>query len=348
MFSHKNITPTGIAILISLCAATVATICLVIANNSISFAFITLLVLSVFIYYFTFYLINQFIYRRIKLIYKFISQTKATKREEFYNTELLPQKTIEDAHEDVMKWADERKVEIERLQGNEQFRKEFLMNLAHELRTPIFSSQGYIHTLLDGALHDSSVNQTFLANAAKSIDRLAELVDDLDIISGLEASKIKLNKRDFIIQELINEVFEELSQNATRKKIALSIKKGCEQPIEVNADESKIRQVLVNLTENSIKYGRENGITTAGVYIVDAKTIFVELTDNGVGISEEHIPRVYERFFRTDQARDRNVGGAGLGLSIVKHIIEAHNHTVTCRSKLDVGSSFGFTLDRAN
>ena len=299
-------------------------------------------------YYITNSLISQFVYRKIKLIYKFISQTKATKREEFYNNELLPQKTIDDVNEDVMQWADERKVEIERLQGNEQFRKEFLMNLAHELRTPIFSSQGYIHTLLDGAMHDENVNQTFLSNAAKSIDRLVELVDDLEVISNLEANRIPIQKTNFVIQDLIRDVFDELLHTSGKKNVSLRIKKGCETPITVFADKSKIRQVLINLVENSIKYGRENGLTTAGVYIVDRQNVFVEITDNGFGIADEHIPRVFERFFRTDTARDRNVGGTGLGLSIVKHIIEAHNHTVSCRSKVDVGSSFGFTLDRTS
>jgi len=303
--------------------------------------------LSGFSYFLIHTVLQQFIYRNIKLIYKFISQTKATQREEFYASELLPPKTIEEVDQDVQRWSEERKGEIERLESNEQFRKEFLMNLAHELRTPIFSSQGYIHTLLDGAMDDPKVSEQFLAKAAKSIDRLAELVDDLDVISKLESNRMPLMKKEFVIQELIHDVFDELLQKAEQKHIQLKIKKGCESPVEVWADEQKIRQVLVNLVENSIKYGREQGATTAGIYIVDGKTVFVEITDNGMGMSEEHIPRVFERFYRTDSARSRNVGGTGLGLAIVKHIIEAHGQTVTCRSTPDVGSSFGFTLSRS-
>jgi Signal transduction histidine kinase len=303
--------------------------------------------MAVVSYYLIYFIIERFIYRKIKLIYKFISQTKATKREEFYNNELLPPKTLEEVHDDVVKWATDRKVEIEQLQSNEEFRKEFLMNLAHELRTPIFSSQSYIHTLIDGAINDPNVNLLFLNNAAKSIDRLALLVNDLDDISKLESNRVPLIKRDFVIQHLIKEVFQELELKAQSKHIQLTIKKGCEvPPIQVYADESKIRQVLVNLIDNSIKYGKEHGNTTAGIYIVDDKSVYVEITDDGVGISEEHIPRVFERFYRTDTARTRAEGGTGLGLAIVKHIVEAHNHTVTCRSKVDVGSSFGFTLDR--
>jgi two-component system phosphate regulon sensor histidine kinase PhoR len=220
------------------------------------------------------------------------------------------------------------------------------MNLAHELKTPIFAAQGYIDTLLNGAIHDDNVNITFLQKAGKSIDRLSDLVTDLDEISKIESNQLPINKSSFMIQDLIKDVYEELSQKATIKKIKLGIKKGCEQDIEVVADLLKIKQVLVNLIENSINYGKENGETNAGVYIVDSKQVFIEITDDGIGINDEHISRVFERFYRTDSARSRNAGGTGLGLAIVKHIVEAHNHSVTCRSKLDVGTSFGFTLDR--
>ncbi len=308
---------------------------------------LSFLLLGLISYGLIYYVLQEFIYRKVKLIYKFISNTKASQREEFYNLEILPQKSLEEVSVDVEKWATDRKGEIERLESNEQFRKEFLMNLAHELKTPIFATQGYIDTLLDGALHDNQVNEKFLQNASKSIDRLADLVNDLDVISKFESNRIPINKREFIIQDLVKDVYAELSQKATKKGIKLSIKKGCESPLEVFADNQKIKQVLINLVENSIKYGRENGETTAGFYEVDDKTIYIEISDNGIGIAEEQVLRVFERFFRTDSARSRSDGGTGLGLAIVKHIVEAHNHTVVCRSKLDVGSSFGFTLDKA-
>ena len=291
--------------------------------------------------------VEWFIYRHIKLIYKLIAQTKATKREEFYAENLLPRKTLEEVEEDVSKWASEYRVEIERLESNVQFRKEFLMNLAHEIKTPIFSVQGYIDTLMDGAIDDESVRMNFLSGASKGIDRLANLVNDIDVITKLESNRLPLVRSDFVVQELIHDIFEELAQKAAKKRMELQIKKGCESPVMLHADEAKIRQVLVNLIDNAIKYGREMGSVTAGIYIVDEKTAYVEITDDGIGISEVHFPRIFERFYRTDAARARAVGGTGLGLAIVKHIVEAHHGTVSCRSTPDVGSSFGFTIDRA-
>ncbi|MCF8294232.1 MAG: sensor histidine kinase [Chitinophagaceae bacterium] len=346
MFNSKNLSPARLAFFISLIITLLVSMFLFFFTRNLQDILITFAVVGIVSYLLIYYVIERFIYRKIKLIYKFISQTKATKREEYFANELLPQKTIEEVRDEVTKWAEERKVEIERLQNNEQFRREFLMNLAHELKTPIFAAQGYIDTLLNGAIHDDNVNITFLQKAGKSIDRLSDLVTDLDEISKIESNQLPINKSSFMIQDLIKDVYEELSQKATIKKIKLGIKKGCEQDIEVVADLLKIKQVLVNLIENSINYGKENGETNAGVYIVDSKQVFIEITDDGIGINDEHISRVFERFYRTDSARSRNAGGTGLGLAIVKHIVEAHNHSVTCRSKLDVGTSFGFTLDR--
>jgi two-component system phosphate regulon sensor histidine kinase PhoR len=342
----KNTSPSQLAFLTAVAVSLVTGLIVIYFTKNLMHSGISFLLLFIFTYYLVYFILEKFIYRKIKLIYKFISQTKATKREEFYNSELLPQKSIDEVKKDAYKWAEERENEIKKLESNVEFRKQFLMNLAHELKTPIFATQGYIETLLAGAMNDEKVKEVFLQNASKSIDRLAELVDDLDEISKLESNQIPILKSEFLIQELIKEVFEELSFKSVPKKIDLSIKKGCEKPISVFADRQKIKQVLVNLIENSIKYGKENGSTTAGIYEVDRKTIFIEITDDGAGILEEHVPRVFERFYRTDTARSRNVGGTGLGLAIVKHIIEAHNHTVSCRSTIDVGSSFGFTLDK--
>jgi two-component system phosphate regulon sensor histidine kinase PhoR len=347
VINRKNVSPGTLALVVSSIIAVVAAVLSYFYSSKISYAMLSFLLLGLISYGLIYYVLQEFIYRKVKLIYKFISNTKASQREEFYNLEILPQKSLEEVSVDVEKWATDRKGEIERLESNEQFRKEFLMNLAHELKTPIFATQGYIDTLLDGALHDNQVNEKFLQNASKSIDRLADLVNDLDVISKFESNRIPINKREFIIQDLVKDVYAELSQKATKKGIKLSIKKGCESPLEVFADNQKIKQVLINLVENSIKYGRENGETTAGFYEVDDKTIYIEISDNGIGIAEEQVLRVFERFFRTDSARSRSDGGTGLGLAIVKHIVEAHNHTVVCRSKLDVGSSFGFTLDKA-
>jgi len=273
-----------------------------------------------------------------------ISQTKASKREEFYYKNLLPQKSIEEVRIDVQNWAEQRKNEIEKLHENEAFRREFLQNLSHELKTPIFSIQGYVETLLSGALSNPDVNVKFLENTSKNIDRLVNLVDDLDEISKLESGELKLSLVNFTIQNLMKEVYDSLYLKASDKQISLTIKRGCELPLNVHADKEKIRQVLINLVDNAIKYGKSNGVIEAGFYIVEGKKILIEITDDGYGIAEEHRSRIFERFYRTDSSRTRKVGGSGLGLSICKHIVEAHNQSIHVRSTVDVGSTFVFEL----
>jgi two-component system phosphate regulon sensor histidine kinase PhoR len=288
--------------------------------------------------------LQTFIYRKIKLIYKLIYQTKASKREEFYYKNILPQKSIDEVREDVEAWAEQRKKEIEILQQNEVFRKEFLQNLSHELKTPIFSIQGYVDTLLNGALHNPEVNTKFLQSTARNVERLVNLVDDLDEISKLESGEQQLYFQHFIIQDLLKDVYDSLYIRTKEKDIKLTIKKGCEFPLTVYADKEKIRQVLINFVDNAIKYGKNNGTIEASFYNVDGKNVLIEISDDGAGISEEHLPRIFERFYRTDLARSRKGGGSGLGLSICKHIIEAHHQAVHVRSKIDVGSTFGFSL----
>jgi len=303
----------------------------------------TTFLLTFSIYHYT---LQRFIYRKIKLIYKFIYQTKATPREEFFYNKVLPQKSIEEVSKDVEQWASGRKNEIELLKQNEQFRKEFLMNLAHELRTPIFTIQGYVETLLGGAVEDPNVNKKFLGSAAKSIDRLVELTNDLDQISKLESGRIPLVQEAFSIQDLVNDVYEEFALPAAEEAVKLEFKKGTERSLMVYADKAKVHQVLINLVENALKYGRHGGAITTGCYAMDDKRVYIEISDDGPGIAEEHLPRIFERFYRADRSRSRHIGGTGLGLAIVKHIIEAHGQTVTVRSKPGVGSSFGFTLEK--
>jgi two-component system, OmpR family, phosphate regulon sensor histidine kinase PhoR len=288
--------------------------------------------------------LQKFIYRKIKLIYKLIYQTKASKREEFYYSTILPQKGIDEVREDVEAWAKQKTLEIEALQKNELFRKEFLQNLSHELKTPIFAIQGYIDTLLGGALNNPAVNEKFLGSASRNVDRLVNLLDDLDEISKLETGVIKINRENFIIQDLLKEVYDSLLLKAQEKNISCFIRKECEAPLNVYADKEKIRQVFINLTDNAIKYGKEKGTIEASFYNVDGKNVLIEISDNGYGISEEHLPRIFERFYRTDLARSRPAGGSGLGLAICKHIIEAHRQTIHVRSTPDVGTSFGFML----
>lgn len=291
------------------------------------------------------YTLERFIYRKIKLIYKFIYQTKATRREETYYKYILPQKSIDEVREDVEKWASQQKAEIEILRSNEAYRKEFLQNLAHEFKTPIFAIQGYVDTLLDGAMNNKEVSKRFLENAAKNVDRLVTLASDLDEITKLESGEQPLNKAPFIIQDLIKEIFESLSIRMAEKNIRTSFKKGCEQPVTVYADKEKIKQVIINIVSNSTKYGKENGHIIASIYKTDGKHLLVEISDDGIGIAEEHLPRIFERFYRTDRGRSRDNGGTGLGLAICKHIIEAHDQTIHVRSKPDIGTTIGFTLD---
>lgn len=289
-------------------------------------------------------IIQNFIYRKIKLIYKFINQTKASKKEEMYYKYILPKKSIDEVREDVEAWAEQRSREIDLLKKNETFRKEFLQNLSHEFKTPVFAIQGYIDTLLQGAMDNPETNKRFLEKTAKNTERLVTLLKDLDEISKLERGELKLHKQYFVIQDLIKEVFENLFWKAEQHAISFSFKKGCEQPITVFADKEKIRQVLSNLVDNSIKYGKNGGSTIASVYNTDDKNILIEISDDGMGINEKNLDRVFERFFRTTEGRGRDVMGSGLGLSICKHIVEAHGHTIHVRSKENVGTTVGFTL----
>ena len=291
------------------------------------------------------FMVQSFVYRKIKLIYKLIYQTKASKREEFYYKNILPQKSIDEVREDVENWAQQRKAEIEVLKQNEAYRKEFLQNLSHELKTPIFAIQGYVDTLLNGALDNPEVNKKFLNSTARNIDRLVNLVDDLDEISKLEGGELLLDKSNFVIQDLVKEVFESLFIKAEEKQIKMGIKKGCEVALTVFADKEKTRQVFTNLIDNAIKYGKQNGLIEASVYKIDGEKILIEISDDGAGIAEEHLGRIFERFYRTDMARSRKVGGSGLGLAICKHIIEAHHQTIHVRSTSDIGTTFGFTLE---
>ena len=291
------------------------------------------------------FVLESFIYRKIKLIYKFIYQTKASKREETYYKYILPQKGIDEVRQDVEQWAEQRSAEIELLKTNEAYRKEFLQNLAHEFKTPIFAIQGYVDTLLNGAINNPEVNIRFLENAARNVDRMVNLVEDLDEIARLESGQQPLYKENFVIQDMIREIYETLSIKMGTKNIRCSIKKGCESPISVFADKEKIRQVINNLLENATKYGKKDGSIVASIYKTDGKHVLIEFSDDGIGISEEHLPRIFERFYRTDRGRSRDVGGTGLGLAICKHIIEAHGQTMHVRSKVDLGTTIGFTLD---
>jgi two-component system phosphate regulon sensor histidine kinase PhoR len=344
MLSKKNISPQQLSALTALGLSIPIALGIFIFKPVWWIALISFVVIFLGSYGLIVYTLQTFIYRKIKLIYKLIYQTKASKKEEFYYKNILPQKGIDEVREDVEAWARQRKAEIEVLQQNETYRKEFLQNLSHELKTPIFAIQGYVDTLLNGALENTEVNKKFLQSTSRNIDRLVNLVDDLDAISKLESGEQLLLKDSFIIQDLVKEVYDSLSIKADEKEIKCIIKKGCELPLTVYADKEKIRQVFINLVDNAIKYGKQNGTVEASFYKVDGANVLIEISDDGAGIAEEHLHRIFERFYRTDLARSRKVGGSGLGLAICKHIIEAHGQAIHVRSKIDVGSTFGFTL----
>lgn len=297
------------------------------------------------VYFITLTAIQNFIFRKIKLIYKKISTTKLSDIEKlnFTNNKV---DMIAEADEEVNQWLDNKNLEIKKLKIEEAYRKEYLGNVAHELKTPLFTIQGYVETLIDGALSDPKVNMKYLNKAKKNIKRLNKIVNDLDAINVFESKTVKLEKEVFDVNILTKEVIEELEPRAKEFDIQLGIKEGTDYSFMVYGDVEKIRQVLNNLIENSIKYGKQGGYTFVGFYDM-AKSILVEVSDDGIGISEEDLPRLFERFYRVEKSRSRDRGGTGLGLAIVKHIIEGHSQSINVRSKLGLGSTFGFTLQKA-
>jgi two-component system, OmpR family, phosphate regulon sensor histidine kinase PhoR len=346
MASAKNLSPRELSLLTALILSVPISLGIYILEKRWLVSVAAFVLIFAGSYALIFVTLEKFIYRKIKLIYKFIYDTKATKREETYYKYILPKKGIDEVREDVQQWAERRTEEIELLKKNEQFRKEFLQNLSHEFKTPVFAIQGYIDTLLDGALNNPEINKRFLEKTQKNVERLSALIRDLDEISKLERGEQVLYKQNFVIQDLVKEVFEAISIKREKRNIQALIKKGCESPLTVFADKEKIRQVVTNLVSNSIKYGKQNGTITASMYQTDGQRILIEISDDGIGIPEKHLPRIFERFYRTEEGRSRDVTGSGLGLAICKHIIEAHGQTIHVRSTEDVGTSVGFTLER--
>lgn len=342
--SESNITPRQISLLAAFILSVPESLLVIWATNKWAIGLLSFTIIFSASYWVISTLLEQFINRKIRLIYKFIHKTKTTKKEETYYKYVLPAKTLDEVSKEVEEWANENEKEIELLRQDEQFRREFLQNLSHEFRTPIFAIQGYVETLLNGALEDSAVNKKYLEKAGRNIERLSNLLKDLEEISKLERGELPLNKTSFVIQEVVKEVFETLAEKSSNQFITCEIKKGCESPLQVIADKEKIRQVLMNLVENSIKYGKQNGHIIASIYKTDEQHILVEITDDGMGISEKELNRIFERFYRTESGRSKDITGSGLGLAICKHIIEAHRETIHVRSKEQVGTTIGFTL----
>jgi len=346
MFSVKNLSPRELSAFTAIILSVPVAAGIYFLTGNYKIGLVSLLIIFCGSYFLILFTLERFIYRKIKLIYKIIHQTKATKKEEVYFKYLLPKKSIDEVREDVEEWGERRNRQIELLQKNEEYRKEFLQNLSHEFKTPIFAIQGYIDTLLNGAMEEVNVRTKFLENTYRNVDRLVNLINDLDEISRLESGELLLSKQNFIIQDVVREVFELLLIKTQTKNIKTIFKKGCEAPpVTVYADREKIKQVLINLVENAAKYGKTNGTIWASIYKTDEREVLVEISDDGIGIEKEHLHRIFERFYRTDAARSREKGGTGLGLAICKHIIEAHGHSMHVRSTPDVGTTIGFTLD---
>ncbi|MEL6975846.1 MAG: ATP-binding protein [Bacteroidota bacterium] len=287
--------------------------------------------------------VERFIYRRIKKIYDDVSLLESsTFSSKPVTTDM---KTLT---QEIEKFAEDKKIEIDTLKIREEYRKDFLGNVSHELKTPLFTVQGYILTLLDGAMNDRKVREKYLARANKGVERLIYIVRDLDLITKLEVGGLKLERETFDIIELIQNVFDLLEMKAADKEISLTFDMEYKNPVWVNADREKIQQVVSNLLVNSIKYGYPKGTTEVSVENLIKNKVIIRVTDNGEGIPKKHIPRLFERFYRVDQSGSRKEGGSGLGLSIVKHIIEAHDEKIYVESEAEVGSEFSFTLEKTS
>lgn len=346
----KDLTPNGIALRISFLVAFMVTLIVFLIeyfNTSINLLSIFLVFPSTFLVsYFGFRIaIEQFIYKKIKLIYRTIHNLKLNK-EDRQNEINLNTDVLSQVKEEVEEWDKTNKQEIKRLQGLENYRRDFVGNVSHELKTPIFSIQGYLLTLIEGGLYDKNINLNYLEKANKSVDRMIALIEDLDQITKLETESIEMNFSKFDLAALITETINALELQAKTNNINLIFSEKPNKPIKVKADYTKIHQVLTNLISNSIRYGKEGGETNIKIFDLD-ENLLVEVADNGQGISKEHLPRLFERFYRTDRGRGRDSGGTGLGLSIVKHILEAHGQTINVRSTVDVGATFSFTLKKA-
>lgn len=290
------------------------------------------------------YSVENFIYEKIRVIYKTIHQFKKSTQEP--KKPSLGRDAIEKVNQEVMRWQKDTHQQIEDLKQRAQYRREFIGNVSHELKTPVFNIQGYILTLLDGAVEDPQINKKYLERTEASVNRLINIVEDLEDISQLESGSLKLKQDRFDVAKLAREIVDQLEMKAQKKGIRLFFRKKYDSPINVIADHQRIRQVFTNLIDNSIKYGSPRGSTKISFFDMHDH-ILCEVTDNGPGIPESSLPRVFERFYRTDKARSREKGGTGLGLAIVKHIIEAHDQTINVRSKEGTGTTFAFTLKKA-
>lgn len=341
-FSEPAKVAIKIAVLIGIFTAVTLLVLRTIASLAVSVWLCLAIALLVFAFaYFTInILINKFISEKIRLIYKTIRTSKLPKETD----KSFNKSSLDNVNREVAEWSETKKKEIDELKRMANYRREFLGNVSHELKTPIFNIQGYVLTLLDGGLDDPTINKQYLLRTEKSINRMIALVEDLEKISQLESGELRLNYTNFDIIALCREVIEFLEIKTKKNNFNISFAQPVEKPLMVKADRERIKEVLINLIDNSIKYGHpKQGKTKLSFFDMD-QNILVEVTDNGLGMELSEIPRIFERFYRVDKARSREQGGSGLGLAIVKHIIEAHEETINVRSSPGVGTTFAFTI----
>jgi two-component system, OmpR family, phosphate regulon sensor histidine kinase PhoR len=342
----KNISPIrlltiGSVIIAAFSFAVYLTATWVTSISSIVLALVLSFLIGAVTYILFYYIFKNYVTERLRILYRSIRKGKFSQPQNKFS---LTEDVISNAEFETKKWTDERIEEILKLKEQEEFRREFLGNLAHELKTPVFTIQGYILTLLEGGLEDKKVNRTFLERAEKATERMTLILEDLDQMIKMEVNEIKLDLEIFDIVELVQNVFEDVELLTKEKNVTLQLSKEY-NPIHVRADKHKINQVLTNLINNSILYGKKGGKTLVRFYVLD-DIVTIEVSDDGLGIEDIHIPRLFERFYRVEKSRNRNKGGSGIGLAIVKHILEAHGQTISVRSTPNLGSTFTFGLDK--
>ncbi len=329
-------TPFKIAVFLSIVIFAFALVIFYIVDDDLNiiFSFIIFFLATIVLIY---YIVKRFFHERIKVIYKNIYKFQSAS-----NALELDINKVEKQAED---WADAKEEELNTYKRDENFRREFIGNVSHELKTPIFNIQGYVQTLIEGGLYDEKINMKYLERANKSVDRMINIVEDLELISALETQENLLDIRPFNLVELIKELFEAFEMKASQMNIKLELNNEANSEM-VMGDRNKIQQVFLNLISNSIKYGKQGGKTKVQLFDME-ESILIEVADNGIGIESASLNRIFERFYRADKNRSREIGGTGLGLAIVKHILEVHNQTISVRSTKDVGSTFSFILEKA-
>ena len=341
LFNKSKVQSLFISIILSFLLITTLLVYNYFAEDDIKHLLVLVIPLFIFSFLTVYLYLEFYVFKRIKNLYRDLIPENNKEENSLVST------SMDQLIDDLKKFSKESQTEIKSMQEKENFRRDFIGNLAHELKTPLFTSQSYILTLVDGALKDEKVNLKYLKIAEKAIERLIFIVKDLDLITKLESEGLKLEKSKFNIISLINNVFEMLELQASKKKITLAL--GSKNiKVNVNGDQEKIHQVLTNLIENSVKYGRESGTTEVSVENIVENKVIVRITDNGNGIQKVHLKRLFERFFRVENSGSRSTGGSGLGLAIVKHIIDAHNEKIYVESDYGVGSEFSFTLEKSN